>query len=531
MTAADLQAALDSGGAQLGVGTVTLPRPVYMSPGQSQTCELSGVGRQSVIQAAGDFDALVGIPPAIRHADPTPYLAANVLDPARWALRTGGSAGAGIRFHNTIWDMGRANWWQNWRQFTLEAYMTIHSGNGGMFGSAWWRALGNNGMIAAPVYVAGNTGLDGWVDVIFGMADGSWRLHRANVGWVPEVPFLLRVRVNLDTGTVTVEKDSVPASQVVNTSAGPIEPGDILTGNPGSPWWLGCVGTQHGGKPQGGSADVTYHAHAIWGTDTPPAWGSYNPFTWQQDKVAVAPFDSPPVAGDPAVRFTGEQDGFGYLIPFAVNDWAVGIRIRNVGVRGPGRYGAGIGLSSCLDSVIEGVETTQFAVGLRVMGLGLNNFPVTVTEFESLNPFDCGVRLQRAIARVIDLDCHYPLRSMLRADGGGRLELDDVFGAPGGQTGPTAPRQDAIYLDGMDWAKISNVVWDVEGPFAPGSYLRVTGYPAESAPMYVSITDFPVGYTDSLTVALDTTGLAAGSVIQTENSLGLPDGTYIGVRT
>jgi hypothetical protein len=490
--AALLQQALDAGPVELPAAVLTLSRPVYLPP----DAELTGAGRRSVLQTATGghgHDALVAVPPAVRYHDPALHFAPNAVDSARYAFRTLG--GAGMRFGNTIADVGwpGSDHWAAVRQFAVEFVATRHGGSGGVCGIAW----GGAGQFRpAPWYVSQHPDHQTRLDFCLALADGSTIVRRFLVGAPDAVARKYRFAVDLDAGSVACEVDGVAVTDVQEIGVLSFEDG--LADNPGAAMWVGGVSTHFAGDPppELGCADVTFHTFRLWRTASPPASG-YEPFGWYQGTAFVLPLATAgaPRTGDPAVAFTGEHNGFGYLVPLVDSGdlWVKSVRVSDVALRG-GRYGAAVAVASALDVAVDRVHVDGFAVALQVLGGPLPSYPVRVRDLTSVRPADTAVRLQWTISRLDGVTAHYPARSVVRADNCGMTGIRDVFHA-GENAGPDNTVTDVMRFDTCGVVNLDGILSNYEDGFGPRrSYVAFTGRsPEPSQPQILRITDFGRG--------------------------------------
>ena len=210
-------------------GTIPLTQPLLVSPSEDKPVTITGVGRQSILQTSNG-DGIVVLPQACRFADPTGYFPANALNPAKVAFRS--NTTAGIRWHSTILDKGKAGWqwWKNCRTFTIEVHITRHVEAGGICGLAWATSTGDH-VRPAPFYIQGRGDIPGIIGVRIGTVRDATCLHQFQIGLASETPFWLRLRVNLDTGSVICERDGIAVAAQSGTNT--IQPGDTLAENPG----------------------------------------------------------------------------------------------------------------------------------------------------------------------------------------------------------------------------------------------------------------------------------------------------------
>lgn len=507
-----LQAALDAGGpVDVPPVTLTLEKPVYLSGG----CDLTGRGATLY---APNRDALVAMPAAQRNHDPAPHVTPNVIDPARWAFRSHGSAG--LRFLNTSGDMGPelGDCWAGVRRFAVETRIVRHPSSGGVCGSAWWTGAGGGAGLyrPAPWFLYQHTDRPEHVDCRLAVAGKSDRVYRFRVGPY-ETDLSLVLRVDLDAGSVTLEVNGVVLSGADAQALAPVAPGDVLMDNPGAPLWLGCVSFRAGGicPPETGNADVTIHSFRIWKTATPPT--GFSPFANHSLAAFVATFEAPPVAGAPHIRYVGEGGawGWGYFVPTAAHSpgtWASGVRVRDLGFSG-WKWGAGLTVISATDVDLAWLRIHKFAVGVQVLGGPLPNYPVRVTDLNASHQRDCAIRLQWCIARSLErLTLNYSGRSVVRADHCGYVSVRDLFHA-GENAGAGNTVTDVLRFDGVHVVDVSGVLSNYEDGHGPrNSYVRITGQGPEAVAHVYRVKGFARQSLRPGARYIDIAGLAANAV-------------------
>lgn len=519
-----LQAAFDSGRVvELPPCTLVTNKPLYLSSG----ARVFGDGRQSAIRPQTG-DALVAIPESVRRRSP----AENVVEggpfgSATWSFRTNGSAG--LYFHQTIADTGRGEWdhWAACRGFAVDVCLTRHSGDGAIAGLAWSR--GGSQYDPSPWILSQPPDTERLEHVEFRIACAE-TVHAYRFRLGPRgVAFDVRIRVDLDAGTVRCERDGLllTGSDAVPLSD-PIPPGATLAENRGAPLWVGGCTPSAGGAcpPELGCHDCTIHAFRMWGTAVPGSATTANRFSWSSGTLFVLPFSVRPVENDPSIPFTGEQTGYGRIVPLAdssPHDRVVGdVRVAGVALDltwPTPRFGAGLSLVSAQDVRLEKLKFLKGAVGVQVLSGPLPNYPVHMTGLRGDHQADCVVRLQRTIARdIAGLTAKYPARSVLRADACGVVGARDIFHA-GENAGPSNTATDVFRYDSCGVVSLDGVLSNYEDGYGPRrSYVRATGAAADTGPRIVRVRDFARQSLRPGAAYLDTAGLSAGAVIEVLDS-------------